>query len=338
MIEVEGLTKYYGERAAVSDLSFKVEAGEVLGFLGPNGAGKTSTMRMLTSYLPPSSGTARIAGYDIVKDSLEVRKRIGYLPESAPLYPEMTVGAYLDYMARLRQVPNRRARITEVMEQVDIDDRVNQRIGTLSKGYRQRVGLAQALIHDPQLLILDEPTIGLDPRQIIEVRELIRRLGQNHTVILSTHILPEVSQVCDRVIIINRGRLVAMDTPERLTSRLQGTNRVRLVLAQPSSDVPDALRALPGVTSVQPLDKGAFEIECHAQSNGQPDSDSRPAIAALAVNRGWGLLELRSSGLSLEDIFLELTNTDPGDSDLDDSDDLDDGETSSEPLAEAQHA
>lgn len=305
MIEVNSLTKYYGDRAAVSDLTFTVEAGEVLGFLGPNGAGKTTTMRMLTGYMPPSAGTARVAGYDVVTRSLEVRKRIGYLPESAPLYPEMTVAAYLDYMAQLRRVSNRRQRLEEVMEQVDVSDRADQRIGTLSKGYRQRVGLAQALIHDPDLLILDEPTIGLDPRQIIEVRELIRTLGQNHTVLLSTHILPEVSQVCDRVIIINRGRLVAMDTPERLTARLQGAERVRLVVAQPAADAVEVLESVAGVTTVQQQSNGAFEIECRSET------DCRPVLAELAVTRGWGLLELRPSGMSLEDIFLELTASNP---------------------------
>lgn len=306
MIEVDGLTKYYGDRAAVADLTFTVEAGEVLGFLGPNGAGKTTTMRMLTGYMPPSAGIARVAGYDVVTDSLEVRKRIGYLPESAPLYPEMTVAAYLDYMGQLRRVPNRRQRLAEVMEQVDISDRADQRIGTLSKGYRQRVGLAQALLHDPDLLILDEPTIGLDPRQIIEVRELIRTLGQTHTVLLSTHILPEVSQVCDRVIIINRGRLVAMDTPERLTARLQGAERVRLVVAHAPADAVEALQSVAGVTAVQRQGGGTFEIEC--RSDAPPLAGGvRPALAELAVTRGWGLLELRPSGMSLEDIFLELT-------------------------------
>jgi len=301
MIEVEHLTKYYGDVPAIQDVTFQVDRGEVLGFLGPNAAGKTTTMRILTGFLPPSSGTARVAGYDVFRDSIEVRKRIGYLPETVPLYPEMTVYGYLDFVARLRRMENREHRIWEVMERLALDDHADELIGKLSKGYRQRVGVAQALIHDPEILILDEPTIGLDPKQIIEVRELIRELGKDHTIILSTHILPEVSQTCQRVIIINQGRIVAVDTPERLTARLKGAERIFVQLARPDENVVPKLSAIEGITSVEAREGGAFEIESAL------GVDRRAEIAEVAVKHGWGLLELRPMGMSLEDIFLQLT-------------------------------
>lgn len=301
MIEVEHLTKYYGDVPAIQDVTFQVDRGEVLGFLGPNAAGKTTTMRILTGFLPPSSGTARVAGYDVFHDSIEVRKRIGYLPETVPLYPEMTVYGYLDFVARLRRMENREHRIWEVMERLALDDHADELIGKLSKGYRQRVGVAQALIHDPEILILDEPTIGLDPKQIIEVRELIRELGKDHTIILSTHILPEVSQTCQRVIIINQGRIVAVDTPERLTARLKGAERIFVQLAKPDEHVIPKLSAIEGVTAVEAREGGAFEIESAL------GVDRRAEIAEVAVKHGWGLLELRPMGMSLEDIFLQLT-------------------------------
>lgn len=306
MIDVQHLTKFYGNVPAIQDVTFQIEKGEVVGFLGPNAAGKTTTMRILTGFLPPSAGTARVAGYDVFHDSLEVRRRIGYLPETVPLYPEMTVYGYLDYVARLRNADQRNDRIWNVMERVALDDRADDLIGKLSKGYRQRVGLAQALVHDPEVLILDEPTIGLDPNQIIEVRELIRELGKEHTIILSTHILPEVSQTCERVIIINQGRIVAMDTPDRLTTRLKGNERVFVQVAQPVEGVEEALKGINGVNAVEARNHGVYEVECAL------GADRRSDIASMAVQRGWGLLELRPMGLSLEDIFLQLTTSEEG--------------------------
>ena len=301
MIEVSNLTKYYGDFAAIEDLNFHVEKGEVLGFLGPNGAGKTTSMRILTGFMPPSDGTAKIAGYDVFAQSLEARRHIGYLPETVPLYPEMTVYAYLDFVAKLRGVDDRDDRIWDVMDTCWLEDRADQLIGQLSKGYRQRVGLAQALIHDPDVLILDEPTIGLDPKQIIEVRGLIKELGKEHTVILSTHILPEVSQICNRVIIINKGHLIAVDSPERLSARAEGAERVLLKLQQPAEETPTLLGTIGGVASVEPTGDNGFEITCDGAA------DCRPEIAATAVQNGWGLLEMRSIGASLEDVFLQLT-------------------------------
>ncbi len=241
MIEVRGLTKKYGTFTAVDDISFTVEKGQILGFLGPNGAGKTTTMRILTGYLPPTSGTALVAGYDVQEQSMEVRKRIGYLPESPPLYNDMTVREYVDFCAALKGVPgNKRAEaVAATLEKCGLEDRVNQLIGTLSKGYRQRTGLAQALVHDPEVLILDEPTIGLDPAQIIEIRELIKGLAGNHTVILSTHILPEVSVTCQAVAIIHQGKLCAADSLENLT-RVHGESLEEIFLRVISSDVEEA--------------------------------------------------------------------------------------------------
>jgi len=306
MIDVQHLTKFYGDVPAIQDVTFQIEKGEVVGFLGPNAAGKTTTMRILTGFLPPSAGTARVAGYDVFHESLEVRRRIGYLPETVPLYPEMTVYGYLDYVARLRNTDQRNDRIWNVMERVALDDRADDLIGKLSKGYRQRVGLAQALVHDPEVLILDEPTVGLDPNQIIEVRELIRELGKEHTVILSTHILPEVSQTCERVIIINQGRIVAMDTPDRLTARLKGNERVFVQVAHPVEGIAEALKSINGVTAVEARNHGVYEVECAL------GADRRSDIASMAVQRGWGLLELRPMGMSLEDIFLQLTTSEEG--------------------------
>ncbi len=301
MIEVTDLSKRYGERIAVNQLTFRVEQGEILGFLGPNGAGKTTTMRILTGYLPATEGSASIAGHDIFRDSLAARRNIGYLPEGVPLYPEMTVSGYLDHMARLRRVSRRRDAVENAMQLVHVDDRAGDRIGRLSKGYRQRVGLAQALLHDPPVLILDEPTVGLDPRQIIEVRELIRELGSTRTVILSTHILPEVSQICGRVIILNKGQIVAIDTPRGLTARLQGAERIALQVARPAPGIAESIGGLDGVREVHPRAEDAFEVQCDR------GRDLRQEVAALVVAQGWGLLELRSVGMSLEEVFLELT-------------------------------
>ncbi len=305
MIEVENLTKTYGDFVAIEDVSFHVPQGEVLGFLGPNGAGKTTTMRILTGYMPPTDGRATVAGFDVFHDSLEVRRRIGYLPETVPLYNEMTVAGYLDFVARLRSVDDRWDRIDRIMDQVDIADRADDLIGKLSKGYRQRVGLAQALVHDPEVIILDEPTIGLDPKQIIEVRELIRSLSGERTVILSTHILPEVSQLCERVLIINEGHIVAEDTPEQLTARLEGAERVRVALEPGADGVAEVLGAIDGVEDVTSVGDGKFDVTCAL------GAELRPVLARRIVERGWSLLELRPVGMSLEDVFLKLTTETP---------------------------
>ncbi|RMF31087.1 MAG: ABC transporter ATP-binding protein [Chloroflexi bacterium] len=300
MIEVQGLTRHYGNVVAVEDLNFHIEQGEVVGFLGPNGAGKTTTMRMLTGYLPPTAGTARVAGYDVFTQSLEARRHIGYMPETVPLYPEMTVWSYLDFMARLRRVPNRDEAIERALETCHVTDKADEIIGHLSKGYRQRVGLAQALLHDPEVLILDEPTIGLDPKQIIEVRSLIKELGQERTVILSTHILPEVSQVCNRVLIINQGHIVADATPEELAAQLQGAERLYLRVREATPALAQALNALDGVASVEEKD-GGLELIGHL------DDATRAAIARTVVQGGWDLLEMRPIGMTLEEVFLQLT-------------------------------
>jgi ABC-2 type transport system ATP-binding protein len=301
MIHVEGLTKRYGERTAINKLTFNANKGEIVGFLGPNGAGKTTTMRILTGYMPPSEGKATVAGFDLLTQSLEVRKRVGYLPESVPLYPEMTVVQYLDFMAELRQTPNRNDRVDEVMETVHIADRAESFVGNLSKGLRQRVGLAQALLHSPEVLILDEPMEGLDPQQQIEVKRLIREVGQAQTVMLSTHILAHAQELCDRVIIINGGQIVAEDTPERLSAQIAGGGRVHLVVDGDGDGLLPELRALPGLTSVRAVADGRFELET------APGPDVRPEIAAAVVNGGWKLLELRRERLSLEEIFIQLT-------------------------------
>jgi ABC-2 type transport system ATP-binding protein len=305
MIDVEGLTKVYGPRKAVDNLSFHVGKGEIVGFLGPNGAGKTTTMRMLTGYLPPSEGSASIAGFDTFRQSLDARRRIGYLPETVPLYPEMNVADYLDFMAALRKAPNRRAAVEHAMEATHIQDRAHMNIGKLSKGYRQRVGLAQALVHDPDVLILDEPTIGLDPRQIIEVRELIKNLAGQHTILISTHILPEVEQVCSRVLIIHNGKLVAEDTPQNLGERLRSVERIGLQVAGDSAALAKTLAAVPGVQEVKAVADGRFEIAV------TPGQDIRAQLAAAVVRGGWGLLELSRVGMSLEEIFLQLTQEEP---------------------------
>ncbi len=307
MIEVEHLTKVYNGRKAIDDISFKVEKGEILGFLGPNGAGKTTTMRILTCYMPSTAGTARVAGFDVFEESLEVRKRIGYLPENPPVYPEMTVESYLSFVAKIKGTPSaqRRAQVEDAMEKCSIGDVRNRVIGKLSKGYKQRVGVAQALLNNPEVLILDEPTIGLDPKQISEVRSLIKSLAGNHTVILSTHILPEVSMTCDRVVIINNGKVVAMDTPEGLTSQAKGAERVALVVDGPKEAVREKLLGVDGVVSVQVSGgengkPAGFQVECKL------NTDLRRALAATVVNQGWGLLELKGVSLSLEDVFINL--------------------------------
>jgi ABC-2 type transport system ATP-binding protein len=308
VIEVQHLTKRYGPTTAVDDVNFRVEKGEVLGFLGPNGAGKTTTMRVLTGYMPPTEGRAIVAGYDIFDQPIEAKRRTGYLPETPPLYPEMTVREYLSFVAKIKGVPraNRKARVDTVMERTRILDMAQRECGKLSKGYRQRVGLAQSLMHNPEVLILDEPTAGLDPKQIIETRQLIKELGGDHTIILSTHILPEVSQTCQRVVIINKGRVVAIDTPDNLTSRLRGSETLFVQVDAPEGDdVKRTLEIVPGVTRVALTEtRGtatAYEV------NSETGRDVRRQLAAVIVTNGWGLLELRPLRMSLEEIFLHLT-------------------------------
>jgi ABC-2 type transport system ATP-binding protein len=307
VIEVEHVTKVYGARKAVDDVSFKVEKGEVLGFLGPNGAGKTTTMRILTCYMPSTEGTARIAGYDVFEQSLEVRKRIGYLPENPPLYTEMTVSSYLDFVAKIKGARSnqRKAQVDEAMEKCALGDARNRIIGKLSKGYKQRVGLAQALLNNPEVLILDEPTIGLDPNQIHEVRSLIKGLASTHTVILSTHILPEVSMTCNRVVIINNGKVVASDTPEGLARQTRGAERISLTVEGPKEAVQEKLAAIGGVLNVaaeEPAGNSVtYTVEC------QLNSDLHRVLASTVVSQGWGLLELRGISMSLEDVFINLT-------------------------------
>ena len=307
MIEVQHLTKRYGRVTAVDDVSFRVERGEILGFLGPNGAGKTTTMRILTGYMPATEGRAMVAGYDIFQKPIEAKRRIGYLPETPPLYPEMTVREYLDFVARIKGVPKKemKERVATVMKRTHIDDMANRHCAKLSKGYKQRVGLAQAIIHNPEVLILDEPTAGLDPKQIIETRDLIRGLAGDHTIVLSTHILPEVAQTCQRVVIINKGRVAAIDTPDNLTARLRGAETMYLQIDAGGADAGAALTALPGVTRVARSDQRgtveAYEVES------ERGRDIRRDLARTIVTRGWGLLELRPMRMSLEEIFLQVT-------------------------------
>ena len=307
MIEVQHLTKRYGRVTAVEDVSFRVERGEILGFLGPNGAGKTTTMRILTGFIPATEGKAIVAGFDVFEQPIEAKRRTGYLPETPPLYPDMSVREYMMFVAKIKGVPpaERKDRIKAVMQRTRIDDVANRLCSKLSKGYRQRVGLAQAIIHNPDVLILDEPTAGLDPKQIIETRQLIKELAGNHTIILSTHILPEVSQTCERVVIINKGRVVAVDTPDNLTSRLQGSETMYVQVDAGGADAITTLSRIPGVTRVVESDHrsgvAGYEVES------QHGQDVRRDLARTIVTNGWGLLELRPMRMSLEEIFLELT-------------------------------
>jgi|SRR5579863_243783 len=310
MIEVENLTKRYGPTLAVSDVSFQVRKGEILGFLGPNGAGKTTTMRVITGYLPPSAGRVRVAGHDVAEEPLEAKRCSGYLPELPPVYPDMTVDEYLAFVARIKGLPRGdvRKRVAEVAEKCAITDVRHRQIGKLSKGYRQRVGLAQALIHNPEVLILDEPTAGLDPKQIIETRELIKHLAGQHTVVLSTHILPEVSKTCQRVVVINAGKVVAEGTPDELTQRLQGFETVLVTVGGPVAEVKGKLEKVDGVNQVDQHEAtdGRATFEVHAAK----DKDVRAELARAVVESQWKLLELKMSGMSLEDIFLKLTTKD----------------------------
>lgn len=308
MIEVRNLTKYYGLNRAVSDLTFEVERGEVLGFLGPNGAGKTTTMKMLTCYLPPSSGSARIFGFDILSDSMEVRRRIGYLPEKTPLYQDMPVDDYLRFVARLKGIgpAGIQGALDRALSLCGLEDVSKKTIGKLSKGYQQRTGIAQAIIHDPELLILDEPTLGLDPRQIIDIRKLIRDLGKDRTVILSSHILPEVSQVCNRVIVINKGELVAVDSPENLRGRLKKSSVTRVTVGSPPdpSSASGIISSVEGVLMVKRTGEGEGKASFTVESS--VDADVREEISRRLVEGGVPLLEIYNEELTLEDIFIKL--------------------------------
>jgi ABC-2 type transport system ATP-binding protein len=314
MITVNGLTKRYARNTAVDHISFEIQKGQIVGFLGPNGAGKTTTMRMLTCFMPPTAGTAIVAGFDVLEEPMEVKKRIGYLPETPPLYPEMMTGEYLSFVGSLKGLRGAelKQRIDYVSERCAVADVRNKQLGKLSKGYRQRVGLAQSIIHNPEVLILDEPTAGLDPKQINETRDLIKSLAGDHTIILSTHILPEVEQICEQVIIISKGKLVATDTVDNLQSRARGVESVLVEVAGRNGDLdPKVAQAriekVSGVSRVIFKEKrqtrSTFEIET------QKDHFVRGDLARAVVEAGWDLNELRSSAASLEEIFLQLTGT-----------------------------
>jgi len=307
MIQVENLTKYYGNIPAIEDITFTAEKGEILGFLGPNGAGKTTTMRILSCFMPATKGTAKVAGYDVFKDSLEVRKRIGYQPENVPTYRDMSVSAYLNFVAQVRGIDRRerKTKIGKVMDECGITEVSGKLIGKLSKGYRQRVGIAQALVHDPEVLILDEPTIGLDPRQIHGMRDLIKNLGGKRTIILSTHILPEVSMTCQRVVIINEGRLVAVDTPDNLMARLQKGTKILAEIEGPPDDIMKELKGVSGVTKIEKKDAKSENTFTYLIDS-TIDRDIRKELFATISKNGWSLTEIRQIDMSLEDIFLKL--------------------------------
>ena len=306
MIQVSGLTHYYGPFPAIQDVTFNVRKGEILGFLGPNGAGKTTTMRILTGYMPPTRGSVILDGFDLVENSLEARRRIGYLPETVPLYADMTVTSYLKYMGTLRGMPPRRikSRIDDVVGLCRLEDYRKTIIGKLSKGFRQRVGIAQAIMHEPEVLVLDEPTIGIDPIQVVETRRLIQDLGKSQTVVLSSHILPEVSMICERVLIINEGRIVAEDTPKNLAEGLQGVERLEIEIGGPVAEVLPALRNVRGVSRVVHRSLPQKELyTVHVESG----KDLRDEISRAVISSGWSLLSMQSVGMSLEEIFLKLT-------------------------------
>ncbi|HEX8280997.1 MAG TPA: ATP-binding cassette domain-containing protein [Chthoniobacterales bacterium] len=309
MIKVENLTKRYAGHTAIHDLSFEVGRGEIMGFLGPNGAGKSTTMRILSSFMPPTSGRASIAGFDIFEQSLQARAHLGYMPENVPLYNDMRVTEYLDYRAALKGVPHRRIaeRVGDVKELCGLKDVERKLIGTLSKGYRQRVGLADALVHEPDLLILDEPTSGLDPNQIRQVRELIRNLGKQHTILLSTHILPEVEMTCSRVIIINKGRIEACDTPENLLGEIRTARAVVLEAKVGAEDGAEQLKKIAGVRDVATTPDGEWQTFSLRVEAG---ADVREEVFRLAADRRWSVRELSQRRATLEDVFVEITHAD----------------------------
>jgi ABC-2 type transport system ATP-binding protein len=306
-IEVEHLTKFYGSARGITDISFSVQQGEIMGFLGPNGSGKTTTMRILTCFFPQTSGAARICGYDTLKNPLEVRRRLGYLPETVPLYLDMPVFSYLRFFAEVKGVARtkRKNKVDEVIQRCGITDVAHRIIGKLSKGYRQRVGIAQALLHDPEVLILDEPTIGLDPRQIIEIRNLIKSLGVKQTVILSTHILPEVSMTCDRVIIIHEGKLVAVDTPENLIKRLQEVPTILVKAEGPAREIADAISGIAGVLAVKEARSSSYDVPGF-QVETRKEEFVLNDLARTIYERGWQLKEMRPVDMTLEEIFIKL--------------------------------
>jgi len=309
MIDVQQVTKRYGQHTAIDRVTFSVAKGEVLAFLGPNGAGKTTTMRILTCFLPATEGSARVAGYDCLDQPLEVKRRIGYLPETPPVYQELTVHEYLRFVGQLRGLTSDTltAAINREVDRLGLGSVRHRLIGNLSRGYRQRVGLAQALLHDPPVLILDEPTVGLDPKQIIEIRELIRSLAGSHSVILSTHILPEATAVCQRVVIISGGRIVAEDTPDQLSARLRNSEKISVVLKRPPADVEARLKEISGVQHVfAGGEGGSFLLESGL------GHDIREDVGRLAVTSGWGLVELKPISMTLEDVFLRLTHHEDG--------------------------
>ena len=309
MIELDSVTKYYGNFPAVTDISFRVERGEVLGFLGPNGAGKSTTMKIITGFTPPTSGTCTVAGYDIVENSLDARRYIGYLPETVPLYTDMSVEDYLAFMGKIRGMTGRQInrRIDDVIDICRLQEYFTTYIHKLSKGFRQRVGIAQAILHEPEVLVLDEPTIGIDPIQVVETRELIRDLGGERTVIVSTHILPEVSALCERVIIIHEGQIVAVDRPENLATRLRGVERIEMDVLGPTRDVVSAMAKVGSVTAVHRKPPTAGEAYGSYEVEAEQGMDVRAELAGAVVNGGWNLLRLESVGMSLEEIFLRLT-------------------------------
>lgn len=308
MIKVENLTKYYGEIRGIDDISFFIEKGEIAGFLGPNGSGKTTTIRILTCFFPPTRGKAQVAGYDVTAQPMEVRKRIGYVPETVPLYPDMKVTTYLNFVAEAKRMGRgqRKQKIGEVMEQCSIVEVGHRLVGNLSKGFRQRVGLAQALLNDPEVLILDEPTIGLDPKQVVEIRELIKALAGKRTIILSSHILPEVSMTCERIVIIHEGRVIAVDSADNLMARLQKTAKTVVHIEGNRGAIREKLETLPGIITVSEqgeISPGIFSFEV--------ESDKVKGVAgelsSLVHTNNWQLIEMRTEKMSLENIFIELT-------------------------------
>lgn len=309
MIQVQHVTKRYGEHTAIHDVSFSVEKGQVLAFLGPNGAGKTTTMRILTCFMPATEGRATVAGFDCLEQPTEVKRQIGYLPETPPVYQELTVQEYLTFVGRLRGLSGTilAQRMNQVVDRLSLGSVRPRLIANLSRGYRQRVGLAQALIHDPPVLILDEPTVGLDPKQIIEIRQLIKDLAQSHTIILSTHILPEATAICQRVVIINGGRIVAEDTPEQLSARLRRSEKISLTVKQPPTDWMPKLQTLNGVLAVSQTD-----TTHSALVEAELGRDIREDVARFIVTQGWGLLEMKTVSMTLEDVFLRLTQHEEG--------------------------
>lgn len=309
MIELKNITKYYGDFPAVTDISFKIEKGEIVGLLGPNGAGKSTTMKMITGFMPPTSGELTVGGNDIVSQSIEARRKIGYLPETVPLYTDMTVYSYIEYMGMLRGLSkkNIKSKVDNVIEICKLEDYRNSLISKLSKGFRQRVGISQAIIHEPEVLVLDEPTIGIDPNQVVETRQLIKNLSGEHTLILSSHILPEVSSICERVLIIHEGEIAASDTIENLSSLMSGKNKIEAdIIGSPQSIVTE-LEKINDVKSVQfSINKSSSEFSTFSIES-EINSDIRSEIAKIIINNDWGLIRLQSMGMSLEDIFLQIT-------------------------------